>query len=367
MPQPVEPELRRPPADIWAPPVASFRPRSAPATTLYRAHKSAPSRPQTDYERLHALAARTVRKRVVEGTQATHQRIRRRIQETAARFGLDPLTEETWLLEASHHMETRLKGESLGGLLSYVRTMVALRKRITGLDSPRLRAFHQGAFREDPGPDWQAEPATRAIMAELWQVLPRRQFLLFWLAWKTASRLGETVQLRGEHLVWDQNHPSEVVILWKKTTKFGKTSPWSIRNCTHLVTTPDDPIGQEMLDMLRGVGKDDHLTPYRTREMAYITLGGLPEAFGHLTGHSFKRGASDEANRVALTMPDLPAWVVSCLLKHKCQVEEEIPPNTVRYASDKRAIVARNLTGRLTERLIVPRPTSHVAADPRAA
>ena len=58
MPQPVEPELRRPPADIWAPPVASFRPRSAPATTLYRAHKSAPSRPQTDYERLHALAAR---------------------------------------------------------------------------------------------------------------------------------------------------------------------------------------------------------------------------------------------------------------------------------------------------------------------
>ena len=295
-----------------------------------------------------------MRKRVVEGTQATHQRIRRRIQETAARFGLDPFSEETWVLEAGHHQETRLKGESLGGLLSYVRTMVALRKRITGQDSPWLRSVHEGAFREDPGPDRQALPVTVTMMRDMYVRLPRRQFLLFWLAFKTASRLGETVKLCGSNLHWDPDYPNEVVICWKRTTKYGKKSPWSIRNCTHVVVTKDDTVGLQMLAMLREVEPGERLTPYLSWAQAYVTLQGLPEEWGHLTGHSFKRGANDEANRLALTMPDLPAWVVSCLLKHKCQVEEEIPPNTVRYASDKRALVARNLTGRLTAGLIVP-------------
>ena len=182
------------------------------------------------------------RKRVTVDTHAKHARILRRVQDVARRFGEDPYDEKSWLMEAEEHRLFRLKGESLGGLTSYVRTMMGMRSRLL-LASPGLRDYHAGANRMDPGPDHQAPPALRVEVVFIRQILPFPQALFFWILWKTASRVEDVLGLTRGHLHFppDTETSPEFGILWHDLTKATKDDVWSIRNTTHVVINPDDP------------------------------------------------------------------------------------------------------------------------------
>ena len=318
---------------------------------MYRAHKSTTT-PRTELQRRRESIRSVQDQRVLQKTLDTHQRIRRRVQEAAAEFGLDPLDEEAWLLEADYHRTNRLQGESLGGLCAYVRTMMGLRSAMS-LASPELRDYHDGANRLDPGPENQAPSIARHQVKQLCQMVPFPQALCFWLMWKTASRAGDVIGLQGKHLHWDRNSPHEFGITWLKLTKLGKKHPYAVRNTTHVIVEASDPWQMRCLKHLKSVKDQQYVHPFRTWSQMSLVLKRLPPPLSSLRPHSFKVGAADECNKLVTTeVTDLPEWVPSLLLKHDNIADKIFPPQSVRYAhNNPLLLIRRTKTGFLTVHL----------------
>lgn len=287
------------------------------------------------------------RRRIGEKAHSDHTRILGRVEVTALIFGLDPQDEEAWLLEADYHRTHRLKGESLGGLLGYVRTMMGLRSR-AGMSSTGLKDYHDGAHRMDPGPDHQASPVEKHEVILITSTLPFCQGVAFWLMWKTASRCEDVLNLRGEHLHFDDRYPNEFAITWLDLTKLGKKDPWSIRNTTHVVIDPSDAWQRKCFAHLKALDAAQEAHPFVSWSQMAVVLQRLPAPLNRLRTHSFKAGACDEVNRLMATKLHLPRWVGPLLLKHDNLATKMIPSQTVRYSRDKLALVRTMFTGELT-------------------
>lgn len=272
----------------------------------------------------------------------------------ATQFGLTMASEEPWLLEAELQRQHRTKGASLSGVLTVVDTMIGIRHR-NGWPTRALKEYRRGTLRLDPGPENQAVPATRMDIQSICATLPFHLALPFWLMWKTASRAGDILGLQGRHLHWGPDppeHPLECAITWLQLSKSGKSNPWCIRNTTHLRVSPSDPFGCQAMRYLRSVENGANVFRFADYEQLVSVLRMQGSPLNRLSGHSFKRGASDEVNRnIVPFLPQLPMWVPSLLLKHNTAAEATIPSQSVRYAEDKLALVRRTRTGELTLRL----------------
>ena len=204
------------------------------------------------------------------------RRIEARVREAAQHFGLDPDHEHAWLLEAETYLETRRRTDGLTGLCSYVRTMMGMRrKREPALSCRLLQEYHAWLMKHGGKvPRDQAVPATRAHMRRLHEALPWGEFVAYLLAWRTASRMSETIGLKGANLLFRKDRPGHVFIMWMMLTKYANKTgnPMAVRNTTHLVLDLDSPVDGRLWEHLRALGPAESVSLYRTYSQAYATL-----------------------------------------------------------------------------------------------
>ena len=243
--------------------------------------------------------------------------------------GCDALVEPTVLAFLQQMVDERVpSGQSLAGVANYARYLRA-RMQEARQDTLSLQRFIVALdLRGALVPHRQATPITRAELAELKDLLPAKSWIAVWLAWKTASRLGEVLQLTGTHILPQPG--GEIVIQWLQTTKAGRKRPYALSNLTELAPTPFDTAEFEALRALRPADKVCDLTT--TAVVRQIHAAGLRQ----ITGHSMKRGAILLLSRLVASDLIGPEVLVT-LAKHSSKVPT-LPDVTVRYGADKAAM-----------------------------
>jgi hypothetical protein len=105
----------------------------------------------------------------------------------------------------------------------------------------------------------QAVPATDDHMVEILNTLPVEQGLIVWLAFKTASRMGEVLKLNTAQIHFRHRNPSRFAIAWGITTKSGRKSPFDFSNFT-MVEVRSDELRWTLY--LMGMPENSPLTPF---------------------------------------------------------------------------------------------------------
>jgi len=256
--------------------------------------------------------------------------------------GSDTLTEVTVLAFLQHMVDERVETNgSLAGVVTYARYLrVRLREvkqETTALDRFVAALNLKGAL----VPKRQARPITRDELFLLKGALEWSTWLAVWLAWKSASRLGEVLHLQGQNFLLQPQ--GNVVIQWLQTTKAGGRRPFALSNLTEIEANRDD---QEEVASLLKLQPQEYLCNTTTQTIVRrIHAVGLEE----ITGHSLKRGA-------ILALPRLVASgviepdVLARIAKHSVR-EPLLPDTTVRYGSDKTAMARIGQTHTATRML----------------
>jgi hypothetical protein len=167
-----------------------------------------------------------------------------------------------------------------------------------------------------------------------------------YLAYKTASRLGEVLGLTRSHLYLKEGYPDKFAIAWGALTKSGKKSPFDLRNFTMVALQPEE---LKYMWYVMSMKPEHVITPFpksskdsqRSRMVRRIQ-----KVFPELSAHSFKRGALSRLMPL-VKEKGLSPNLLPRLLKHKGE-SEPIPATTIRYASDPFAIADLGETESLT-------------------
>jgi len=256
--------------------------------------------------------------------------------------GDDTLQEATVLAFLQQMVDERIpSGASLAGVTNYARYL-RTRLRETGVSTSALQRFITALdLRGALVPHRQATPISTAELWELKDLLSKQSWLAVWLAWKTASRLGEVLQLTGRHVLPQVN--GGIVIQWLQTTKAGRRRPFAISNLTEL--TPCDHDTAEFA-ALRSLAPTEKICESTTAALVrQIHAAGLRQ----ITGHSMKRGAILLLSRMAAENLIDPEVLVT-LAKHSTR-SPLLPDVTVRYGADKAAMARIGRTREATAHL----------------
>eukprot|EP00757_Euglenozoa_sp_SAG-D1_P021651 gene21651-1231_t len=285
---------------------------------------------------------------VVKKTADRKRRIWEELQEFAVEWMLDYQEQETVLLYVQSTAGRRTS-DSFGGTRTLVGHIRAQRVRLN-LPVAQLDVYKSGLNRlMADKPIRQATPVTYGRWKELMEKLPRKQAFIVFLAFKTASRLGEVLGLTKAHLHQRPGCMDKFAIEWKTLTKSGKKSPFEFRNYTMVQLNQD----QMQWAMYVWALKDgEAITPFpgvekdAQRDRMVRILKKIDPS---LSAHSFKRGALTRLIPM-IKEEGLSPILLPRLLKHKGE-SEPIPATTIRYGANPFDIADLGETGTLTQRL----------------
>jgi len=155
--------------------------------------------------------------------------------------------------------------------------------------------LNDGALRAEH----QAEPATRENVMSAKQHLSENAFMGLWLAWKTASRIGEMAHLTPECFQWLGN-------LLSITFPYHKGDPHRLG--TNIVIEPDPTLTFMLKKRLEWCPSGQRVTELTTA----MAAAALAKVRGGLTAHSVKRGSL-----VTMLRAGVPLNLIQVVAKHK--------------------------------------------------
>jgi len=235
--------------------------------------------------------------------------------------------------------------QTLSGVVSYGRFCNRQLLAHRGAKSVRVFQFLKALNRRGALiPHRQAATLSSSELRTLEQNLPFREWVAAFLAFKSASRVSEVLQLTGRHL--SQAGDLKLAINWLQTSKSGHDHPFAISNKTLVVFEPDRrkeweflsalPPHETLCPHLSGLKDPTAGLRYRMRKTGTKRLGA----------HSFKRTAATRILKLAAAgKADIA--LLPRLLKHK-EAVPPIPDTSVRYADDPVAWATITRTGELT-------------------
>ena len=270
---------------------------------------------------VQSLAERVQLHMALDATKKHSQRkekIRERLARLAKDTGMSVTSEEVALLFAEERKD-RMQGNSLGGVATDVKTLLAMRRR-EGLPARQLEMFLRNLHRMGAAiPDVQACPATPKMMRELQKHCRPDVWKVVRLAWKTASRVGEVTRLCGYNLHFNKRKPLEIGIWWFDATKFGmQGDPFHVTNFTHVIFRAEE---QWLFDLLANLESHEAFTTL-TPSQVFAELQRLPSPLCDLSDHSFKRGGEMYARKLC-NRKGLNLALVSILCKHKTRADAQ--------------------------------------------
>jgi hypothetical protein len=242
------------------------------------------------------------------------------------------------------HLQNELSNSKrmISGVLKTAERLQSQYKIQHSRTSPEVAEFIKGLINKGAKiPRRQAQPVKKKDLYLLKQRLPFEIWIVYFLAFKAASRIGEIVKLRGKYLKVNRKKRT-IQIDWLNLPKGAARRPFAESNLTLLKFREDQLEEFEYLSALRS---EEPLTLMKTMSF-YRILKKLGHPFDKWGAHSFKRGAADTImeNMTPLD-PRLPA--VPRLLKHKV-VAPVLPDVTVQYCSNREAVANALGTGSLT-------------------
>ena len=219
---------------------------------------------------------------------------------------------------------------------NYSRTIAAL-AHCFGKPVPLLELYSSAVRAAGAGtPIKQAVPLTRPLVRTLilraLESNDHRLATAMYLAWKTASRWNDVLNLTKESLIHFERSATEstVVIEWGPT-KANRQRQFRVDGWTVVV----ELMNHEAIDMTRRVF--DSLQPgERLTTVSTENLRNYMKRFqdtAQFTAHSFKRGAIDVLVTCA-SMGLLDVRLIPIMAKHKDDLHS-FPATTLRYAPNK--------------------------------
>jgi hypothetical protein len=282
---------------------------------------------------------------VVPDTIRARLRVWNGLRIFAERHAMDWQDEETAILYAQDSIRSR-RVEGFGGTLTLVSRLQSLRKKLE-LPSKELAEYRSGLTAMNNGiPVKQAVPATDSHMVALLDNLPVEQALIVWMAFKTASRMGEVLKLNTSQIHFRHRDPTRFAIAWGITTKSGRKSPFDFRNFT-MVEVRSDELRWSI--HLMNMPENSPLTPFPESlagSQRDKLVRRIRKVCPQLSAHSFKRGAMTKLLPLMKKNGVLPA-LLPRLLKHKGEAEP-VPATTIRYGADPYDVAELGETGVLT-------------------
>ena len=212
----------------------------------------------------------------------------------------------------------------------YAKTLLARHKSMTGETLQDLKNYSEGLLGQGAAvPKRQALAMARSDL-EYFSIgqPPHLRWPLF-LAWKTASRWDEIVQLTGSSFL--KIDPQEVIIQWGRNTKTSRKDPF--RATGFAVIHHNSP----MTKLCEYLGQFSDAEPITNIETT--TLNRIFKQFATMkkySAHSIKRGAVDLLIKAAAD-GKLDPRLIPLLAKHKDDLMN-FPSSTLRYTSDKVAL-----------------------------
>ena len=306
------------------------------------------------YQRTH-LRAQPKRLRL-ENTVEAAQRLREGIRnKLMIRFSPSTWQRRTYLFNTVSHFSTLMHltlcentillalewisaSVTAGTLLSYATTLRAMYPAHGG---ETLDAYIQSLRKlSAKAPIRQAPPLTREQFYTLMLLLPDEVKWALWVAWKTASRWGETRLLSAKNISFTDS-ADEVVIDFKELTKGSSTRPFRMDMIVLLKDTPQRV--QEFRTHVARI-RNAPLTQWTTTQLTASLRKLFPGS--DLSAHSPKRGAMQIVMEAAANGL-IPLHLAAQIAKH-LGGQLTLPDTTVRYITDRVALARANGSGAVT-------------------
>ena len=248
--------------------------------------------PQVDTAALHQAMSDLLKDTWADSTWARRRSLYQQYLEFQLQRGLPPLLEHQAIIEF-------VVAKSLDGSIS-MRTaaqyMRELRALMTAMNDDPIKLATRAMMRRGATTIEEAAlPFPKATFYALLMTLPPDPRIPLFLAWKTASRWGDMVQLVKE----DLPNPSaeEIVIAFRNKTKTSALQPFR-SDLTAVVHHKESM--SDVAHYLHALKKGQLLTTFSTSKMATLLAtvrpptnwtSQHPDASDHFTAHSIKRGA----------------------------------------------------------------------------
>lgn len=173
----------------------------------------------------------------------------------------------------------------------------------------------------------QALPLTREQLLHAARSLPRVEQAILLLAWKTASRIGEAVELRPDNLL--ELSTERIIVRWGTLPKSQKTNPFTATNYAVIVGSLTAEIATTL--QTSRTGPRERYTTWTAPQMA----AHITKTFGRgYSGHSVKRGALTH-----LLTTNTPLNIIQLLAKHK--LVTQLSSTTIRYLAHETELALR--------------------------
>lgn len=190
-------------------------------------------------------------------------------------------------------------------------------------------------------PENQAAPIDKVALVGWARGQPAALQLAAIVAWKTASRWGETRALSSRNFVHVAD--DEVIIDWGTLPKGRRSSPFTLSRWTVIL----GDLTREIAGLVMTLGQFDRLTEISSEELNL--LWRKAPGMENFTAHSIKRGAVTHLFlRLAQGAP-ITEELIARLAKHK--TESGLPEVTIRYGGSDVWLARALRTGAVTMQL----------------
>jgi hypothetical protein len=209
--------------------------------------------------------------------------------------------------------------------LTYAKTLSSIASHLEA-EAPFLATYMAGLRKMGAAaPTHQAVPITRDDMTTLIMSRTGRMRLALFVAWKTASRWSDVLELTKASFI--DFSPDQLVIEWSSTKT---SSPSDFRAWRWTVIHDPAPMRWVVSELSR-MAENSVLTETTTQQLVSILERLFPGK--HYTAHSIKRGAIDCLVAHAAS-GRLDLKLIPLLAKHQ-DPATTFPATTIRYAADK--------------------------------
>lgn len=227
---------------------------------------------------------------------------------------------------------------SLQAQLRYCMALSGTMRRL-GLERDALLTY--GAALRSVGaaiPQHQALPIPRQLLLD-WAFRQERSLrLATLLAWKTASRWGDVINLSRKQVIFLS--PREIILDFFTNPKGRRADPFKPSRWAVIT----GPLTEEIYDLIRARGEFSKLTGVTTAQLDAIWRRGELRDY---SAHSIKRGAISHLFQAAAAGAPIDLVALSCLAKHTT-VTSLVSSTTLRYGADGVALARVLGTGRVT-------------------
>lgn len=217
-------------------------------------------------------------------------------------------------------------GITVQGQHSYAKTLSGTLRHL-GFNTQPLLTFATALRAQGAAvPLHQAKPITRDLLLSWAFQQPRDVLLACMIAWKTASRWKEVVELKKQNIIWSTC--KEVIIDWSTIPKGRRANPYQASKFTVITGDLTTSIHAALSNL-----KDKQLCAVSTSELDHLWSGD-----GKMAGysaHSIKRGALTHLMERAVAA-QLDPVKISLLAKH--QHVNVLAQNTIRYGANPVAL-----------------------------